>query len=182
MLDQITRLIENHEKLLIATLTAIIAVGSIGGGLWINVSLARIEAQSSIYEQQLKLEQKKFEQLWLTTMLRSEQISQHLDSIEITLNSANAIIPSLIEESILSATTIKEDIQKLNSVMQKMQLQLSEAKKEDEQFKKQERILGTAGAAAVGGLGVASLLIGAGMLILITLVIATILKKRKNLK
>lgn len=179
-MDQITRLIDHHPKLLIATLTAIIGVGAIGGGLWINVSLARIEAQASLYEQQLNLEQKKFEHLWLTTKLRNEKISQNLDSIETTLNDASALIPLLIDESIPSSAAVKEEIQKLNSSVQKMQLQLLIAKKEDEQLKKLEGVFAAGAGAAAGGLGVSSLLIGTGFLALIVLTIGSAIFTRKK--
>lgn len=179
MLDQLTRLIDHYPKLLIATLTAIIGVGTIGGGLWINISLARIEAQASLYEQRLKLEQKKFEQLWLTTKLRGEKLSQHLDAIEKTVDNTEALIPLLTDQSISHTTEIKDEIQKLNSLIQKTKLQLADAKKEDQELKKLEGVFGAAGAAA-GGLGVSSLLIGAGSVTLILLAIGLIIFRNKK--
>jgi hypothetical protein len=178
MLEPITRLIDHHPKLLIATLTAIIGVGTIGGGLWINVSLARIEAQASLYEQQLKLEQKKFEQLWLTTKLRGEKIYQHLDSLETTLHDTEALIPVLIDQSISHTSEIKTKIQKLNSSVQKLRLQLAEAKKDDQELRKLEGVFGSG--AAAGGLAVSSLLIGAGLGLLIFLAVGLMIFRNKK--
>lgn len=169
MLDQIIRLIDHHPKLLIATLIAIIGVGTIGGGLLINVSLARIEAQASLHEQQLKLEQKKFEHLWITTRLRNEKIAQHLHSIETELNETLVPITLFNDESNPSLKPLNDDIQKLNASIQKMKLQLAEAKKEDEQLKKLEGVFAAGAGAAAGGLSVSFLLLGAGFIVLLSL-------------